>query len=838
MILDIFLWYLAILLAGWLAFPLAFLLLPYLPDRAYAFIKPLGLLLWGYAYWLLASVGIIQNDIGGVVFGLIVLAALSGWALWRTGWRELWSWVTDHGKLILVSEALFLLAFLAWAVVRGAYPDISGTEKPMEMAFINAILHSPTFPPHDPWLSGYAISYYYFGYVIVAMLARFTSIPGEISFNLAVASWFALTATAAFGLLYDLLAARGQDFLRNLKEQAFALAGGLLAPLFLLLVSNLEGLLEVLHARGLFWQNSNGTWTSSFWSWLNIQELVSPPSLPFTWVPNRAGGIWWWRASRVLQDFDFKGQSREIIDEFPFFSYLLGDLHPHVLSMPFVLLAIGLALNLFLKMLAQPLGFQFERWFRRADTWLAVIALGGLAFLNTWDFPVYLALFGAAFFLAHYLREGWQWQRVVDVVFLLFSMGAAGVLLYLPFYIGFQSQAGGILPSLIFETRGVFFWIMFGSLLLPVFAWLIFQGWKNRSLVDLKNATIFAVGVTGGLWALSFLFGAAVLPRYLGIYNADPNSPVLAEALMRRLAQPGTWLTLLLILWLTWALLAAMRKRQAASIDTLSTMGEPVEPAVLPEVHTDSFVLLLILLGAGLTLFPEFFYLRDQFGWRMNTIFKFYFQAWMVWSLAAGYGSAILWKELRGAVTWVWAAAWTILIAAALIYPVFGLSDRTGLSVDASRFQADAWTLDGASYLKKYSPDDWQGIQWLSQAPLGVVAEAVGGSYSAYARVSTFSGQPAVLGWPGHESQWRGSAVEIGSREPDMELLFRDANWLQVQQIIQKYHIRYIYVGPMERGKYRVNDKNFQQNLTVVYQNEQVTIYEVPAYPLNGNTIQ
>ena len=81
-------------------------------------------------------------------------------------------------------EALFLLAFAAWAFVRAANPEAVGTEKPMELAFINAILRSPAFPPHDPWLSGYAISYYYFGYVLVAMLAKTGGTSGGVAFNL------------------------------------------------------------------------------------------------------------------------------------------------------------------------------------------------------------------------------------------------------------------------------------------------------------------------------------------------------------------------------------------------------------------------------------------------------------------------------------------------------------------------------------------------------------------------------------------------------------------------------------------------------------------------------
>ncbi len=178
-----------------------------------------------------------------------------------------------------------------------------------------------------------------------------------------------------------------------------------------LLSSNLEGFLELLHASSLFWKRgADGALTSGFWAWLDIQELTTPPALPFDWEPQRAGGIWWWRASRVLQDFTLNGQSREIIDEFPAFSYVLGDLHPHVLAMPFVLLAVSLALNIYLKLREGPeIPLHAGAWLRTAEFWLAALALGGLSFLNTWDFPIYLVLFAAAVTLAHLARTGWHW---------------------------------------------------------------------------------------------------------------------------------------------------------------------------------------------------------------------------------------------------------------------------------------------------------------------------------------------------------------------------------------------------------------------------------------------
>ncbi|MDP2975185.1 MAG: DUF2298 domain-containing protein, partial [Anaerolineales bacterium] len=335
-------WYLAISFLGLLTFPLAFRLFPALADRGYSLARALGLLLWGYIFWLLASLGIVQNDIGGLLLALLILTGLSGWALWKTivnilpcGDRQpsIVNWLKSNLRLIFITEALFLLSFAFLALVRAANPEIVGTEKPMELAFINAILRSPTFPPRDPWLSGYAISYYYFGYVMTAMLAKLTGVLGSVAFNLMLALLFALSAVGAYGILYNLLAAwqrTTDDRQSKLVTDHWSLVTSFLAPLFLLLVSNLEGFLEILHQRGLFWppdpqlatlSTSSGQ-ARNFWTWLDIKDLSLPPSQPLGWIPDRY--LWWWRASRVVQDYDLAGNWREIIDEFPFFSYLLG----------------------------------------------------------------------------------------------------------------------------------------------------------------------------------------------------------------------------------------------------------------------------------------------------------------------------------------------------------------------------------------------------------------------------------------------------------------------------------------------------------------------------------
>ncbi|MEM5775698.1 MAG: DUF2298 domain-containing protein, partial [Anaerolineaceae bacterium] len=347
---DFFRWYVLMVLLGWAAFPIAFRALPKLRDRGFGLSKVIGLLAWSFLFWLTNILRFNQNTAGGILFALALMLVIS-WLCVRNGrWNDLIGWVRANRRAILTTEAVFLVLFAFWAFIRATGPDVSGTEKPMEMAFISSILRSNSLPAQDPWLSGYAISYYYLGYVMAAMLIKISGVLPWVGFNLASALWFALTGVAAYSVVLSLISVVRREPSEPNEPRARAdLGWALLGPLYVLIVSNAEGFLEMLHSKGLFWSSTaDGTLQSKFWSWLDIREIANPPTPPFSWTPERLSGIWWWRASRVLQDYTAAGDMREVIDEFPFFSYFLADLHPHVLAMPFAILAIGLAFNFFL----------------------------------------------------------------------------------------------------------------------------------------------------------------------------------------------------------------------------------------------------------------------------------------------------------------------------------------------------------------------------------------------------------------------------------------------------------------------------------------------------------
>ncbi len=287
------LWWLAIQLFGLAVLPLAWRLFARLPGRGYPFAKSLGLLLVCFVLWLGASFHLLPNNAGGIVAALFVVAGVSWW-LGREGWRRdsegvrpLLAWLRASRWLVLATELLFVIVLAGWAAFRAYNPDIGGTEKPMEFAFINGVLRSRLFPPQDPWLSGYGISYYYFGYVMLAALTRLTGVDPAVGFNLGVALWYALVMVGAFGVVYDLVRLAGvreqgtgtgtgvrrqgsgaEDIGQEAgdtpkarraerqgaggrEDQGRGIRYGLLGALFVGVLGNLEGLVELAYNRSL-----------------------------------------------------------------------------------------------------------------------------------------------------------------------------------------------------------------------------------------------------------------------------------------------------------------------------------------------------------------------------------------------------------------------------------------------------------------------------------------------------------------------------------------------------------------------------------------------------------
>ena len=252
--------------------------------------KALGLLLVSYFLWLGASFQLLPSSVGGILFATAIVAAISLWvgqdgirrqsATERN--RPLFAWLRDNRWFVLSTELLFVAVLVGWAAFRAYNPDIAGTEKPMELAFLNGVLGSRFYPPQDPWLSGYGISYYYFGYIMLGVMTRLSGASPAVAFNLGVALWCSLAAVGAFGIVYDLVRlSAGQIRTESGGGSGRGIRYGLLGALFVVFLGNLEGVVEVAYNRALV--------PMSWIRWLDIKQLAdAPPTGTFT------GGFWWW----------------------------------------------------------------------------------------------------------------------------------------------------------------------------------------------------------------------------------------------------------------------------------------------------------------------------------------------------------------------------------------------------------------------------------------------------------------------------------------------------------------------------------------------------------------
>lgn len=833
MLWQFFSWYLALQLISLAALPFTFALFGNLPDRGYAFGKSVGVLAVGFLFWLGYSYGLLRNETGGAWLALILVAVMS-WVIGRgvvAQFRHRTTWPINL-RYVLGVELIFLALFALWALVRAYDPAVNHTEEPMDLMFMNSIWSSATYPPQDAWLGGYAISYYYFGYWLLTTLGRLAGQPPEIAYTLGQASWYGLLWIGCFGMGYNLLAQRYG------KGDGRAATGGVLAGLLVAAVGNLQAILEWLHA--------NGFAVAGLAQWFGVRDF--PDAAPQTGLWYISMDWWWWRPSRVISDRWLNGDHMEVIDEFPSFSYVLGDNHPHVLAMPFVLLMVALIFNLFLnrRRLALPVNEETQEsaWLATvrqapATVWalartlvpfgavglLSLIVTGGaLVFLNTWDFPPYWLLLMVTVGLLIWralgqvtaLTDTMRWGQATVAAILSGVILVIGLLaLYWPYFLTAQSQAGGIVPNLFNPSRFPQFFLMFGFALLGIGA-LLGGAWQTLQPAQrlVKPLHWLQLGVIAALvYGLPILFlllstllattvrGQSLLAANLPL--PDGATGYLPFILQRWSSQFGTFLIvgglLILVLWLSWRYLGLFGV--SAEQDDEQTRAQV----------TTLFVLLLAAVGLLLAFAPEFVFLRDNFGTRMNTVFKFYYQAWLLFGLVLSYALVVAlakWKVTTplGLGTNVCALLSLILALSGVIFPLAATYSKTG------GFAATP-TFDATAYLVQQGPAELAAAHWVRAhtPPDALVVEGKGASYYAnYNRMSTLTGRPTLLGWDGHESQWRGQAYgEMAQgRVEALATLYHSLSPDEITQILNTWQIDYVYVGPTERSQYGITTQS------------------------------
>lgn len=728
-------WYLVTTVVTLALLPVALATFRRVPGEGASFARPVAAILFMWPVWFLASItnGALPFN-AATLWGSVLILGIAGW-LWT--WRSQ-RFTRDTLRHVVVSEAGHLAAFLAFLWFRGYGPHANFQEKPSELMMLSSTMRSSGMPPEDAWMAGETINYYYLGYAIWGGFGNMAgALPAEV-FNLALISTFAMTFVTTAGLVASVLGRFHRD--------RVAITGGAVGSALILVMGNP-------------------------WSTARLLGDVDAERNAFFF-----DGVGW-RASRVIEDVG--GGNTNPITEFPAFSFVLGDLHPHVMALPFTLLALALAWTLLtLGRLREGQSLVRRDWYRFA---LAGGLIGSLYAMNSWDFPTYLLIALIALGLGTIGAP--LTERIVAG---LITIGTA-LLAWLPFYLGFEAPSviadspfseglsripivGGVLGSVASyageRTSPQEYFAIFGFMYLILIVLLVVETWKRR-----EDALIAFAESRGGTWeqdpvtrnialgtAILCFFGAIIVPAPLLVLA---GLPVI----------------------FTWLLLERDARLTPANV-----------------------ALVLYSLALILTLVPEFFYLADIYGGsRMNTVFKVSYQVWTLMAIASALAAISIWRSFHRhtAARVVLPAGLAVIMLAGLAYPVMGgyqwlewrAPDREWIGVDGLAYlETDA----GGRYAGEYA-----AIRWLLENADedDVILTAGGGEWdSAIGRVSGGSGVPTIMGWAGHQNQWRlgheGYTEDRQQRVDAIITLYESTP--PDSDLLDRYGVTLIYIGPTE----------------------------------------
>jgi len=404
-------WWSILFLVGACAFPLTKRLFPTWFDRGYFFAKAVGFAVVSYIIYILGTLHIAPFTqqtvffVMGIVFfvGIAPVFFHSSKQAIIQNKKRLLYWANVIG----MEELCFFFLLLLWSWVKAHEPSIRGLEKFMDYGFMQSILNTQYFPAMDMWWAGGYINYYYFGHLVTAVLTKVSGISLAYTFNLMLATLFALTATMSFSIGVQIIR------LKKVASWFIAIVSGVLTSFLVTLAGNMQ----TLYA---FTKGYTGEDVKPFWTLLwSFSEFLS-------------------RVGEGMQMYWYANATRFIpftIHEFPSYSFVVSDVHGHVLSLPFVLLAIALLLYMFTSEVIKRISHMVFYGF----------LLGVLLMTNALDGPIYGLLFAVGWFVFMILpnRKKWktQWWNFIYPIGYVALVALATAL---PFLFYFNSFATGI----------------------------------------------------------------------------------------------------------------------------------------------------------------------------------------------------------------------------------------------------------------------------------------------------------------------------------------------------------------------------------------------------------
>ncbi|MCA9943443.1 MAG: hypothetical protein KC449_08170, partial [Anaerolineales bacterium] len=684
-----------------------------------------------------------------------------------------------------------------------------------------------SFPPYDPWFAGGYINYYYYGFVYAGVLTKILGIIPTIAYNLNLSMLFSFTGMAVFSVAYDLVASRdkvtrwqgdkvtGHPFTLSPGHRV-SITAGLIAATLAIFLGNLG---EVGVLTDAWYKAGNPTLEESVPLVGTAVRILDGGFKVMSGQPAPIyPGDWFWTVTRAL---NWNEGEAAPITEFPFFTFLYGDLHAHMIALPLTMLALAWAVSLVLKArdwrleirdlpeassisnLQSPIS---TSWWETAIFWfVGALSIGVLQATNIWDLPTYAVIGVLAVIYAAIEANGrtLNLQLLGQIGLKTAVLIGLAFLLFWPFSSNFGAGFNSIVPWDGSNSYLGNYLVIYGLFLFFILTHLAreFRAWTRT-------------------WTQE------------GLQKWEPAAGPLLLAL-------GLYIILLLILF---------------------RMGYWIAPVVLTLVIISGLlglrpnlpaarriVLILIASALGITLFVEFFVVENTVG-RMNTVFKFYMQVWLILSVIGGVTAVWAWPSIqkRELTRKTWVALLGVLVFAAAMYPILA----TKAKWDVRLTQEAPITLDGMAFMPyaNYTESvggnvplsfDYEAVKWMQSNIPGspVIAEGYNDNYyrSATNRVAMYTGLPDIIGWSGHQRQQRAilPGQFIDQRILDVGTLFNTTSVVEAQNILAKYDVGYVYVGQLEWVLYSPNGLNkFDQMVEMglleeVYRNAGTSIYKV-----------
>lgn len=703
-------------------------------GAAYGLSKPLAMVVLALPVWFVVSIGWFSLS-RTLIWAAIILVIAGGAAMAYAMRARLSSLWRAHRRLIVATEVVFALAFLAVLWLRATNPDLwhpwRGGEKPMELAYLTAVSGSTTLPPYDPWLAGGSLNYYYLGWFILSMPLRAIGLAPDVGFNLGVVTIAALAAVTVFStaaMLAELVRRRGHAALRPITTGSFAV-------LFFLVIGNLDGFRQILG-----------------------RSFDAEPRGQFDW----------WDPSRVN-----KNSSGFEVTEFPNFTVLFADLHPHFMAMPFFGLGLAGALAL----------VERTRRGRGAASWILAVGLGigsgVLRMVHTWDLPTFAVVTAGAIVFGWMLAPGPGWWRARHAVGQLAAAGCAHLVVTAPYRSRNQVADSGFSPSQ--SVTNLDDWLVHWGLFLFVgAAYALSRFWTHRrSLSDTNQLVVLGASLVG-------VGGFLTLHGVVGSVAA------------------WSWLALCAFALVLIAELVA-RERSTAHV----------------------FATACYLLGFAVMVGVESFTQNADIE-RLNTVFKFWLQIWHLFAIGSAFavscllGSMLRERQHRIEVASIPRRAFVpfvvglaLLLVASLAYPINAIGPRQANRVDTTlgpSLDGYLWLEPGQHRFGVRAPDgvdheidpgrDRALIEWLQHNVEGrpTIVEAVGGAeYQWWGRMSITTGLPTVVGWRWHQSQQRTLFdAEVNERKDDVARFFQSDSRAEIDSFLRAYDVTYVVIGSLE----------------------------------------